>query len=78
MNAQVVIHIENPKGWLTPKGAAEFLDVSVRQLEKWRAEGGGPKFVKPNPKKVYYRIDDLFAFVQSFPSYSNIEEYRQA
>lgn len=48
---------------LTPSEAAVFLKSSSRTLERWRAEGFGPKFRKPNDagpnQKVTYRLGDL-------------------
>ena len=45
--------------------AALFLGrMSARTLERWRLEGRGPKFVKLG-KRVFYRREDLEAFVVS-------------
>ncbi len=52
--------------------AANLLDVSERTLEKWRREGGGPKFVRISHKLVRYRICDLREFPESRLRENNI------
>ena len=52
--------------------AANLLDVSERTLEKWRREGGGPKFVRISHKLVRYRICDLKEFQESRLRENNI------
>ena len=52
--------------------AANLLDVSERTLEKWRREGGGPKFVRISHKLVRYRICDLREFQESRLRENNI------
>jgi excisionase family DNA binding protein len=48
---------------LTPKQAAELLNVPVGTLAQWRYIGEGPKFAKLGARHVRYRRDDLEAFV---------------
>ncbi len=43
-------------------GAATVLGVSEKTLEKWRREGGGPKFVRMSHKCIRYRMCDLEEF----------------
>lgn len=45
--------------------AANFLGVSVRQLENWRQIGGGPNFVKNGHRLVRYRIKELIEFQEA-------------
>lgn len=47
---------------LTPEEAAHFLRVNPRTLERWRGDGGGPRFAKIG-RRVAYRLCDLTAFV---------------
>ena len=54
-------------------GAAKVLGVSVRTLEKWRSEGGGPKFVKMSHRCVRYRMCDLQEFQESHLRADNME-----
>ena len=44
------------------KGAAEFLGISPRTLEKWRVAGGGPVFCKLGRRLVRYELRELEAF----------------
>lgn len=52
--------------------AANLLDISERTLEKWRREGGGPKFIRISHKLVRYRICDLREFQESRLRENNI------
>jgi hypothetical protein len=47
---------------LSQRDAALALKVSVRTLERWRVNGGGPLFVKYG-RKVGYRDCDLEAWL---------------
>ena len=44
--------------------AATLLGLSERTLEAWRYRGGGPPFVKIG-RRVFYRREDLHAFIES-------------
>jgi hypothetical protein len=50
--------------WMTPNGAAMYLQLSIRGLEDMRARGTGPKFYKAN-RTVRYNIRDLDAWLQT-------------
>jgi predicted DNA-binding transcriptional regulator AlpA len=47
------------------KGAVEHLGgrVSEATLQRWRSEGGGPRFCKIGPRRIGYRIADLDKWV---------------
>lgn len=47
--------------FLTPDQAAQFLKLSPKTLEKYRREGGGPRFRK-HGSRVLYAISDLEAW----------------
>jgi hypothetical protein len=47
---------------LSQRDTARRLNVSVRTLERWRVNGGGPPFVKYG-RKVGYRDPDLEAWL---------------
>jgi Helix-turn-helix domain len=49
---------------LTTHGAAIFLKVSKRSLERWRLSGLGPRYLKMG-KCVRYRLTDLEAWIAS-------------
>ena len=44
--------------------AADFLDVKVTTLRKWRWSGEGPPFIKLNGA-VRYRRSDLEAYIEA-------------
>jgi hypothetical protein len=50
--------------YLNDKQAAEFLSLSVQTLRNWRYQGMGPKFHKPTPKVVRYRLDELTQWME--------------
>jgi hypothetical protein len=48
---------------ITSEQAAVRLRVSAYTLARWRVLGTGPKWCRVGPKKVYYRLADLDAFL---------------
>jgi len=53
---------------MNEKKAAELLNVSVSALRKWRNQGRGPRYLKPNGTSVKYRAEDIEAWLASCPS----------
>ena len=49
----------------TPDQAADLLGVTPRALERWRASGDGPRYVRLSRSTIRYRVEDLDAFVAS-------------
>ena len=51
---------------VSPGGAVAFLGGIVTEptLQRYRSEGGGPKFIKLGPRKVGYRVSDLRNWVE--------------
>ncbi|MGS1120707.1 helix-turn-helix transcriptional regulator [Rhodanobacter sp. UC4436_H3] len=47
---------------VTTKVAAEYLGVSVRTLEDWRAKGKGPKYMRIG-HRIRYEISELDTFI---------------
>lgn len=47
------------------KAAAEFLSLSVRTLQKWRYEGGGPPFVRISRRAIRYSREELKAWMDA-------------
>lgn len=45
------------KTYLTTEKLAEFLNISIQTLNKWRWEGKGPRFVKLGSRVVYDLAD---------------------
>jgi hypothetical protein len=50
---------------LAPIAAAAVLGVQPKLLERWRATGEGPAFVRLSCKTIRYRACDLEEFVRS-------------
>lgn len=40
--------------YLSPREVEEEYGISFKTLEKWRAEGRGPAYIKPSPRLVLY------------------------
>lgn len=52
--------------WLSPAQVCEVVPVlTVRDLEDMRANGTGPAFSRPTPRKVVYLEGDVRAWLQS-------------
>ena len=49
----------------TERAAADFLSVTTRALQKWRANGTGPKFVRISGRCIRYRRRDLIAWAEA-------------
>ncbi len=54
----------NRANLLTPKQAAEYLQIKVQTLATWRNQGKGPKFCKVG-RAVRYRPQDLETYITS-------------
>lgn len=50
--------------YLDTEEAAAFLRVQPYTLRRWRSDGVGPKYFKPETGKVLYRQDDLISHVE--------------
>ena len=59
---------------VTESVAADILSISPRTLEKWRREGGGPKFIRMSHKCVRYRIADIEIFQEERLTDNNIDK----
>ena len=57
-------HTVDPDALLTEVQAADFLQVTPRALQKWRATGTGPPYVRISSRCVRYRRRDLFAWTE--------------
>lgn len=44
---------------LSSKEAAQYIGVSHPTLERWRADGEGPAFIKLGARRIGYRISAL-------------------
>ena len=52
----------SPLRYLTEQEAARLLRVSTRTLQRWRREGGGPRYRRLGPRRIVYAGADLDAF----------------
>ena len=50
---------------LTEVQAAELLQVTPRAVQKWRAEGTGPRFIRISGRCVRYRRRDLIEWTEA-------------
>jgi hypothetical protein len=50
---------------LSPAEAGAVLGVPAKRLERWRATGDGPRFVRLTRKTIKYRAADIQAFIES-------------
>ncbi len=58
--------------FLDERTAAAILGLSVRTLQRWRVEGGGPSFYRFGKRRLYKR-DDLLAWAEPQKSGSTSE-----
>ena len=50
--------------YLSPKQVAEMVPGFTHQhLAQLRYKGGGPKYLKPTPKKILYREEDVIEWL---------------
>ncbi len=55
----------DPDSLETERHAADFLGVTTRALQKWRATGTGPQFVRISGRCIRYRRRDLTDWVEA-------------
>ncbi len=56
------------KQQLTDVQVAEYLNVSVSTVRRWRLIGGGPRWVRIGGSSIRYPVADLEAYVAGSPS----------
>lgn len=62
MKAKTISITHDPDALLSEEGAARFLNVSTRFLQKHRTTGDGPNFVKISSRCIRYRRSDLVSW----------------
>ena len=62
------------KPLITTKQAACRLGVSVKQIEKWRYEGGGPKYIKLGKRSVRYEQEEIENYIVARTFKNSAEE----
>jgi len=50
---------------LNERQAAQYLDIAVKTIQRWRLVGSGPAFVRLSSRAVKYRRRDLDEFIES-------------
>jgi len=66
-----------PDGRMDPPNAGIYTGYSVKTLAMHRSAGTGPKFQKIGGR-VFYRQEDLDAWLASFPVVSSTAQARQS
>lgn len=65
--------VQPPSSLLTPKHAARILNKSQKTLANYRSSGvGGPPFFKDGGN-IYYRVDDIVAYIDQHVKLSTSE-----
>jgi hypothetical protein len=64
-------------GYLTPKQAAEFTNISHQELERLRRAGGGPDFCPVGPRLIRYAVEDLCAWLDAAKVNNNSQAYER-
>lgn len=54
----------DPEALLSEIQAADFLNLSIRTLQAWRAQGRGPSFVHAG-RSIRYRLADLHSWISA-------------
>ncbi len=57
--------MKNEKDTLTPTETSRRLGITVGTLNRWRARGLGPKFIKYTARHIRYRPQDVDAYLES-------------
>jgi predicted DNA-binding transcriptional regulator AlpA len=50
---------------LTSEQTAALLHVTTRTLQKWRAQGRGPRHLEPEPNIIRYKKSDVEEWLES-------------
>lgn len=50
---------------LRPSEAARVIGVTPKTLSNWRGRGKGPSYVRVGQRGIFYRIEDLDAWLSS-------------
>jgi hypothetical protein len=46
-------------------GVLRILNISVRSLQRYRVDGGGPTFTKVGVKRICYQLRDLTSYIDA-------------
>ncbi|MBF0268681.1 MAG: helix-turn-helix domain-containing protein [Alphaproteobacteria bacterium] len=49
---------------LTERETAQLLGYTRKALQKWRSEGGGPRYIRVSCRSIRYRRRDLLAWIE--------------
>ena len=62
--------------YLTPEGVCEqvFPGMTVNHLAQLRFQGKGPRFLRPTPRKILYRLSDCIAWLEASERTSTTED----
>jgi hypothetical protein len=68
----------DPDALVAERHAADFLGVTTRALQKWRATSTGPRYVRISSRCIRYRRRDLIAWAESLLRSSAAEQADRA
>lgn len=68
--------VGEPSGYLTEREAARVLRLSERTLQRYRREGGGPRYRRLGARRLVYARADLDAWANDRSFASTSEEER--
>ena len=57
--------MEEPLKILSENEIAERIGSPPRTLQRWRATGEGPPYVRLGPRRIGYRVEDVSAWLES-------------
>lgn len=69
-------HPTAPRRVLRRREAAEYLGITVRTLERFATEGGGPRYVRLTTTATGYTLEDLDAWLKARTFASTSDEDR--
>ena len=74
IDVETVKVVVYPDGRLDTQNAARYLGLSVKTLAIMRSQGTGPRFIKRG--RVFYRLDDLKAWISEQPRVQSTAQSR--
>jgi hypothetical protein len=67
-----------PREYIDEDGLDERYDIRPRTAQRWRAEGGGPPFIRLGKRRVLYRVADIEAWLAKRTFKSRADELARA
>jgi hypothetical protein len=67
-----------PSEYIDEDGLNERYHIRPRTAQRWRAEGGGPPFIRLGKRRVAYRVADVEAWLTERTFKSRADELARA